>query len=65
MTDSILKLQSVRRNLDAIDSSRIPNADEIEDCLETADSSLKEVLGYGGAMQKPARKGGEKPKDSK
>lgn len=54
MTDSMLQIQSVRRNLDAIDSARIPNAEEIGECLETADESLKEALGYGSGTDKSA-----------
>jgi hypothetical protein len=52
MTDSILKIQSVRQSLDAIDDDRIPNAEQIEDCLETANESLKEALGYSGGVHK-------------
>ncbi len=42
----MLKIQSVRANLNELDRSRIPNADEVKSCLETADASLKEALGY-------------------
>jgi hypothetical protein len=42
----MLKIQSVRANLNELDDSKIPNADEVESCLETADASLKEALGY-------------------
>ena len=64
MTDSMLKIQSVRHNLDAIDNSRIPNGQELEDCLETADESLKEALGYRGGTDKPAPGGPKKKKDT-
>ena len=46
ITDSMLKIQSVRASLNEVDDSKIPNADEVESCLETADASLKEALGY-------------------
>jgi hypothetical protein len=53
----MLKIQSVRRNLDAIDDTRLPNAEEIDECLETADESLREALGYrGGPEEKPEGK---------
>lgn len=54
----MLKIQSVRAALNEIDGSKIPHADEVESCLETADSSLKEALGYrksspAGLAEKP------------
>jgi len=52
VTDSILKIQSVRRNLDAIENAQIPNAEAIEGCLEAADESLKEALGYSAPQDK-------------
>jgi hypothetical protein len=55
ITDSMLKIQSVRANLSELDDSRIPNADEVESCLETADASLKEALGYRKAPGTPAK----------
>ncbi len=53
ITDSMLKIQSVRANLGEVDSAKIPKANEIEACLEAADQSLKEALGYA----RPARPG--------
>ena len=46
ITDSMLKIQSVRASLDEVDESKIPNVEEIESCLESADHSLKIALGY-------------------
>ncbi len=46
ITDSMLKIQSVRASLNELDDARIPNASEVESCVETADASLKEALGY-------------------
>ena len=42
----MLKIQSVRATLNEVDGSKIPHAHEVESCLETADTSLKEALGY-------------------
>ena len=46
ITDSILKLQSVRVSLEEVDEGKIPHVDEIESCLENADHNLKVALGY-------------------
>ena len=46
ITDSILKLQSVRVSLEEVDEGKIPHVDEIESCLENADHNLKLALGY-------------------
>ena len=46
ITDSILKLQSVRGSLDKVEEGKIPHAEEIESCLEDADHNLKVALGY-------------------
>ena len=46
ITDSMLKIQSVRASLDEMDQSKIPNSEEIGECLASADRSLKEALGY-------------------
>jgi hypothetical protein len=46
ITDSMLKIQSARANLEQVDDGKIPNADEIDACLETADQSLRVILGY-------------------
>ncbi|HTA42474.1 MAG TPA: hypothetical protein VK789_08505 [Bryobacteraceae bacterium] len=36
----------MRASLDEMDQSKIPNSEEIEACLESADRSFKEALGY-------------------
>lgn len=56
ITDSMLKIQSVRANLDAIDNEKIPNADEIDACLKSADQSFRQALGYARPSDAPARK---------
>jgi len=44
ITDSRLKVQSVTHSLKHVDPSKIPNFEEIEECLEGAQESLKEAL---------------------
>jgi hypothetical protein len=46
ITDNVAKIQSVRTSLEKISKSKIPNRDEIEACLESADDAFREVLGY-------------------
>jgi len=46
ITDSMLKIQSIRVSLDAVDEGKIPNVDEIDSCLANADHNLKIALGY-------------------
>jgi len=53
ITDSMLKIQAVRASLDEVGEAKIPNADEIETCLETADQSLKTALGYARSGSQP------------
>ena len=52
ITDSMLKIQSVRANLDEVDDSKIPNAEAIEECLESADHSLRKALGYAQSQER-------------
>ena len=53
MTDSLLKIQSARANLNEIVDGKIPNAEELDHCLETANQSLKQALGYAKPNIKP------------
>lgn len=46
ITDSVLKIQSVRASLDKVDEGKIPNLEEMEECLEGVDNGLREALGY-------------------
>jgi hypothetical protein len=46
ITDSVLKIQSVRASLDKMDGTKIPKRDEMEECLEGVDHGLREALGY-------------------
>jgi hypothetical protein len=46
ITDSMLKIQSVRDSLDHLEHGKIPAMQEIHSCLKTADDSLRTALGY-------------------
>jgi hypothetical protein len=46
ITDSVLKVQSARASLDQLDQGRIPELDEMEECLEDVDNGLRKALGY-------------------
>jgi len=46
ITDSVLKIQSVRDSLDHVGKSKIPKREEIEMCLASADIGFREALGY-------------------
>ncbi len=45
ITDSVLKIQSVRNSLEHVGDEKIPAREEIENCLESADNSLRTALG--------------------
>ena len=49
ITDSVLKIQSVRNSLEHVDDKKIPSKEEIDNCLESADNSLRTALGYKSA----------------
>lgn len=61
ITDSVLKIESVRASLEQVDEEKIPKLDEMEDCLEGVDRGLREVLGFprpdstGSAPAKPRK----------
>jgi hypothetical protein len=44
ITDSRLKLQSAARTLNHIDPEKVHDLDEIQDCLEDAEESLRTSL---------------------
>jgi hypothetical protein len=46
ITDGVLKIQSVRASLDHVAKSKIPHADDIDECLEGVDERFREALGY-------------------
>lgn len=41
-----MKIQSVKKSLDHVDKSKIPEKETVEDCLESIDESFREALGY-------------------
>jgi hypothetical protein len=44
ITDSRLKLRSAANTLNDIDPEKVPDYDEIQDCLDDADKSLASAL---------------------
>jgi hypothetical protein len=44
ITDSAHKIQSANGSLARVDPTKIPEIDEIQDCLENADKTLRGVL---------------------
>lgn len=54
LTDSMLKIQAARATLGEMGSGTVPDSDEINRCLEDADTSLKTALGY--SKNPPGRK---------
>ena len=46
ITDSMLKIQAARATLGEVDPEKVPQADEIDSCLKSADHHLKTALGY-------------------
>ena len=51
ITDGMRKIQSARASLEDVDGSKIPEFDDMEDCLEDADKNLGLAL-----RQPPAEK---------
>jgi hypothetical protein len=51
ITDSVLKIQSVRASLEDLDDTKIPDYDEIAGCLSIVDKNLRLAL-----RQVPAKK---------
>jgi hypothetical protein len=41
ITDSSLKIQSIRASLHEIDPTKIPEYDELQSCLKSADTNLR------------------------
>ena len=44
ITDGMLKIQSARASLEDVDPNKIPEMEDLEDCLEDADKNLKRAL---------------------
>jgi len=51
ITDGMLKIQSAKASLDGIDESKVEDVEDIQECLENADKSLRDAL-----RQAPAKK---------
>ena len=49
IADSRLKIQSVAQSLNYVDPSKVPNFEEIQDCLEGAEESLEGALNPAGS----------------
>ncbi len=60
ITDSVLKIQSVRNSLDLVDETKLPAKADIDTCLESADQNLRTALGYLPSHTPTAR---ESPKE--
>ena len=50
LIDAQLKLQSAARSLKHVEAKKVPDHDEIEDCLEGAEKSLSEALRTSGPV---------------
>jgi hypothetical protein len=46
-------IQSARASLTLIDEIKVPQVDEIQDCLESADKNLRNALRQLSAKKKP------------
>ena len=46
ITDSVLKIQSARLSLEDIDENKIADLEQIQDCLSSADKTLRSALRY-------------------
>jgi predicted nucleic acid-binding Zn-ribbon protein len=44
ITDSVHSIQSARASLADIEEDKVPEVDEIQDCLEGADKKLRQAL---------------------
>jgi hypothetical protein len=44
VNDSLLKIQSIQRSLDQVEEFKIPDIQEIRDCLTTAHRNLRAAL---------------------
>jgi hypothetical protein len=44
ITDSVLKIQSVRNQLNHLDGSKLSEIEEIKECLENADDNMRDAL---------------------
>ena len=53
ITDSVHSIQSARASLADIDEEKVPEVDEIQDCLDSADKNLRAALKDVPQKKKP------------
>ena len=53
ITDSVHSIQSARASLADIDESKVPEVDEIQDCLDSEDKNLRGALREAPEKKKP------------
>jgi hypothetical protein len=53
ITDSVHSIQSARASLADIDETKVPEVDEIQDCLDNAGKSLRGALRDAPEEKKP------------
>ena len=51
ITDSVLKIQSVRESMRKVDTAKVPEKKELEECLDRVDRNFRQALGYGPAKK--------------
>ena len=54
ITDSMHSIQSARASLADIDGTKVPDVDEIQECLESADKNLRGALRDAPEQRKPS-----------
>jgi len=54
ITDSMHSIQSARASLADIDETKVPDVDEIQECLESADKNLRGALRDAPEQRKPS-----------
>lgn len=53
ITDGVHSIQSARASLAGLDDEKVPQADEIQECLESADKTLRVALMHSTGKKKP------------
>jgi hypothetical protein len=53
ITDSVLKIQSVRAQLEHLDDTKLSEIEEIKDCLDDADDTMRDALKSSTEKPKP------------
>jgi len=54
ITDSMHSIQSARASLADIDGTKVPDVDEIQECLESADKNFRGALRDAPEQKKPS-----------